>query len=58
MFRLNGRWVHSPDEITDEELRDAIHLHGYPMTKQQMFNHLDTAAWYNHYCEQQAYFHA
>jgi len=44
MFRLNGRWVHTPDEITDEELHDSEHIHGYPMTKQHMFDWLTWAA--------------
>jgi len=51
MFRLNGRWVHSPDEITDDERVHYEQLFRRPMTKQYIFDKMEWAAWYNHQCQ-------
>jgi hypothetical protein len=44
MFMIHGRWVTTPDDISDDELAECQRAHRKPLTKAEMFDNM-TWAW-------------
>lgn len=48
MFMIHGRWVNTPDDISDDELAECQRAHRKPLTKAEMFDNLSWAWRENH----------